>query len=402
VTSDFRCFLVTCHSSLITHHSKESNMKKSVIPIAVLAFALAFASCQPERTAATVNAEISKTRGKITELNQKLETLQAELNTLQPEKIDRTVKVGLRAVERKDFADYIISSGTVEAVKTASISPEMSGKIVSVPITEGQWVSKGQVLLSLDSKVMENSLAEIDKGYEMVVTLYNKQKELWEQGIGSEVQYLELKNRKESMERTRATLTSQMEMTKIVAPFAGRIEKIQVKVGEMATPGRGIIDLVNLDKVYVNTQVSEAFIETVRKGDTVIIEFPNLPGLSKTAPISFASNVINPQSRTFSIRIELPNSNGQIKPNMLTSIRIRTDNQPAVVVVPTAIIRQDVEGSYVFVAEGSGNQGITKKTYITTGSSDGSMTVVTSGLTEGVNIVTEGYNQIKSGSVISW
>jgi membrane fusion protein, multidrug efflux system len=191
-------------------------------------------------------------------------------------------------------------------------------------------------------------------------------------------------------------------MTRILAPFAGRIEKILVKTGELATPGRGIIDLVNLDKVYINTQVSEAFIETVRKGDTVMIDFPNLPGLSKTAPISFTSNVINPQSRTFSIRIELSNGNGQIKPNMLASIRIRTDNQPAVLVVPTAIIRQDVEGSYVFVAEGSGNQGTAKKTYITTGSSDGSMTVVTSGLGEGVNIVSEGYNQIKSGSVISW
>ncbi len=400
MTSDKKTTEVTSHLSLITHHTKESNMKKVVIPI--VALTLVFASCQPERTAETVNTEISKTRSQIAEMNQKLETLQAELNTLQPEKVDRSVKVILKAVERKDFTDYIISSGTIEAVKTASISPEMSGKIVSVPVTEGQWVSKGQLLLKLDSKVMENSLAEIDKGYEMVVTLYNKQKDLWEQGIGSEVQYLELKNRKESMERTRETLTSQMEMTRIVAPFSGRIEKILVKTGELASPGRGIIDLVNLDKVYVNTQVSEAFIQTVRKGDTVLIDFPNLPGLTKTAPISFTSNVINPQSRTFSIRIELPNGNGQIKPNMLTSIRIRTDNQPAVVVVPTAIIRQDVEGSYVFVAEGSGNQGTARKTYITTGSSDGSVTVVTSGLAEGENIVMEGYNQIKSGSLISW
>lgn len=375
-------------------------MKKVIIPIVMIA--LAVASCQPERTAETVNAEIGKTRKQIAELNQKLETLQAELNILQPGKTDKQVKVAVGTVERKNFSDYIVSSGTVEAVKAASISPEMSGKILSIPVNEGQWVRKGQVLLNLDSKVMENSLSELEKGYEMVVTLYNKQKELWDQGIGSEMQYLEIKNRKESMERTMATLRSQMEMTRIVAPFDGRIEKIQVKVGELATPGRGIIELVNLDRLYINTEVSETFIETVRKGDTVNIEFPNLPGVSRSTPVTFTSNVINPQSRTFSIRIELNNTGGQIKPNMLASIRIRTDNQPKSLVVPTAIIRQDVEGSYVFIAEGNNGKGTAKKTYISTGSSDGNISVVKSGLTDGDLLVTKGYNQIKNGSLISW
>jgi membrane fusion protein (multidrug efflux system) len=375
-------------------------MKKVIIPIVVLTLSLA--SCQPKRTADTVTAEIGKTRTEIAALTQKIETLEAELVTLQPEKVEKTVKVGISAVTRKDFADYIISSGNVEAVKTASISPEMSGKIESIPIKEGQWVKKGQVLLNLDSKVMKNSLAELDKGYEMVVTLYNKQKELWDQGVGSEMQYLEIKNRKESMERTRETLSSQMEMTKIVAPFDGRIEKVLVKAGELATPGRGIIDLVNLDRLYINTEVSESFLSTVRKGDTVVVEFPNLPGVTKMVPIAFTSNVINPQSRTFPIRVELQNSKGEIKPNMLASLKIRTDNQPQAIIVPTSVIRQDVGGSYVFVVEGSGNSGIAKKTYIKTGSSDGVDTVVKEGLTDSDRIVSLGYNQIKNGTLITW
>jgi len=377
-------------------------MKRPVIPVVVLSITLAFASCQPERTAETVNAEIGKTRNRIAVLNQKLESLQQELTALQPQAVTKSIKVGMEPVVRKDFSDYVLMSGTVEAVKAASVSPEMSGRIESIPVTEGQWVSKGQTLLKLDSKVMQNGLAEMEKGYEMVVTLYDKQKELWDQGIGSEVQFLEVKNRKESMERSMATLKSQLEMTVITAPFSGRIEKIQVKVGELATPGRGIIDLVNLDRVYVNTQVSETFIETVRKGDSVQVVFPSLPGVTRTVPIAFTSNVINPQSRTFSIRIELPNGNGQIKPNMLTNIRIRTVYEPAVIVVPTAVIRQDTGGSFVFMAEGSGSQGIAKKTYITTGSSDGNVSVVTSGLAEGDSIITRGFNQIKDGSSITW
>jgi RND family efflux transporter MFP subunit len=236
----------------------------------------------------------------------------------------------------------------------------------------------------------------------MVVTLYNKQKELWDQGVGSEMQYLEIKNRKESMERTMATLKSQMEMSRIVAPFDGRIEKILVKVGELASPGRGIIDLVNLDRLYINTEVSEAFLETVKKGDTVQVEFPNLPGVSKSVPIAFTSNVINPQSRTFSIRIEMTNQSSQIKPNMLASIKIRTSFEPKALIVPTSVIRQDVEGNYVFKVPAEGNTGNAAKTYIKTGSSDGNITVVKEGLADGDRFVSQGYNQIKNGSLISW
>lgn len=375
-------------------------MKNTVIAIVLIG--LAVSSCQPPRTAETVNAEIGKTRKEIADLNVKLETLQNELDALQPEKVEKTTKVVLSSVERKDFSDFILSSGTVEAVKAASISPEMAGKIESIPVKEGQWVKKGQVLLNLDSKVMQNSLAELDKGYEMVVTLYNKQKELWDQGVGSEMQYLEIKNRKESMERTKATLQSQMEMTRIVAPFDGRIEKILVKVGELASPGRGIIELVNLDRLYINTEVSEAFLETVKKGDTVQVEFPNLPGVSKTVPIAFTSNVINPQSRTFSIRIEMNNNGGQIKPNMLASIKIRTSYEPNALVIPTSVIRQDVEGNYVFKVTSGSNTGTAAKTYLKTGSSDGSITVIKEGLTDGDRFVSQGYNQIKNGSLISW
>jgi len=375
-------------------------MKNKVVSIVLIG--LAVVSCRPPRTAETVNAEIGKTRKEIADLNIKLENLQKELDVLQPEKVEKTTKVVISAVERKDFSDFILSSGTVEAVKAASISPEMSGKIESIPVKEGQWVKKGQVLLNLDSKVMQNSLAELDKGYEMVVTLYNKQKELWDQGVGSEMQYLEVKNRKESMERTMATLKSQMDMTKIVAPFDGRIEKILVKVGELASPGRGIIELVNLDRLYINTEVSEAFLETVKKGDTVQVEFPNLPGVAKTVPIAFTSNVINPQSRTFSIRIEMNNNGGQIKPNMLASIKIRTDYQPDALMIPTSVIRQDVEGNYIFKVPATGNSGSAVKTYLKTGSSDGSVTVIKEGLADGDRFVSQGYNQIKNGSLISW
>jgi RND family efflux transporter MFP subunit len=359
-------------------------------------------SCTPkERTAEQVNAEVVKTRKQIADLSAKLTTLEAELAVKQPASVEKTTKVSVETVKKIHFSDYIQSNGMVEAVKAASISPEMGGKIESIPVKVGQQVRKGQLLISLDSKVMQNSIAELEKGYELVTTLYDKQKELWDQGVGSEMQYLEVKNRKESMERTMSTLKSQMDLTKIYAPFDGRIEKIAMKIGELASPGRGIIDVVNLSSLYVNTEVSEAFMQTVNKGDTVIVEFPNLAGVTKTIPIAYKGDVINPQSRTFSVRVEIPNKGQEIKPNMLANMKIRVISLKDAVVVPTALIRQDVEGSYVYTVQNS-SAATAHKVYLKTGSSDGNMTVIENGLIGGELIISQGYNHVKEGSLVTW
>lgn len=376
-------------------------MKKVVIPIVVLIAVMAL-SCNRERTVEQVSAEVTTTRKQIAELSLKLSALEAELAVKQPVKEVKLTKVVVETVKKMNFNDYIQSSGIVEAVKAASISPEMGGKIESIPVKVGQPVKKGQLLMTLEAKVMQSSISELEKGFELVTTLFNKQKELWDQGVGSEMQFLEIKNRKESMERTMNTLKSQLELTKIYAPFDGRVEKISMKVGEQASPGRGIIDVVNLSSLYVNTEVSEAFMQTVNRGDSVTVEFPNLQGLVKTITIAYKGDVINPQSRTFSVRVEIPNTNQEIKPNMLANMKIRVINIKEAVVVPTALIRQDVEGSYVFTILNSSSKAAAHKVYLKTGSSDGNITVVESGLAGGEMIISQGYNHVKEGSLVTW
>ena len=374
-------------------------MKKVLIPIVVISL-IAF-SCSHERTAEQISGEVAKTRKQITELTVKLTALETELAVKQPVVAEKITRVSVETVRRTHFTDYIQSSGMVEAVKFASISPEMSGKIESIPVKVGQSVRKGQLLITMDSKVMQNSIAELEKGYELVTTMYSKQKELWDQGVGSEMQFLEVKNRKESMERTMNTLKSQLELTRIYSPFDGRVEKILPKIGELASPGRGIIDVVNLSSLYVNTEVSEAFIQTVSRGDSVTVEFPSLPGITKTIPVAYKGDVINPQSRTFSVRVEIPNTGQEIKPNMLANMKIKVINMKDVVVVPTSLIRQDVEGFYVFTVQ---NESAPKarKAYLKTGSSDGIQTVVESGLNGGELIISQGFNHVREGSLVSW
>jgi membrane fusion protein, multidrug efflux system len=375
-------------------------MKKLFIPI-VLVGMISF-SCTRERTVNQINADMTKTRKQISELSVKLTGLEKELIAKQPVKEEAVTKVVVETVRKMTFTDFIQSSGMVEAVRAASISPEMGGKIESIPVKIGQAVKKGQLLMTLDSKVLQSSISEMEKGYEMINTTYSKQKELWDQGVGSEMQFLEIKNRKESMERSMNTLKSQVELTKIFAPFDGRIEKIAMKVGELASPGRGIIDVVNLSSLYVNSEVSEAFMQTVNKGDSVTVEFPNLPGVVKTIPIAYKGDVINPQSRTFSVRVEIPNNGQEIKPNMLANMKIRIINQKEAVVVPTSLIRQDVEGSYVYTILNAESAPAAHKTYLKTGNSDGSVTVIESGLSGGEKIISQGYNHVKEGSLVSW
>jgi RND family efflux transporter MFP subunit len=362
--------------------------------------AILMAACSPERTPDQVTLEINKTRNQIAKLNQQLTALETELATLDASDGIRRIKVVAEPVTTGPFTDHIELSGMVEAVNTAAITPEISGRITAIHVREGQAVRRGQKLISLDASVMKNSLSELEKGYELARTLYEKQKELWDQGVGSEIQYIQTRNQKELLERTMETLRSQLAMAEIIAPFDGRIEKIHLKAGENASPGRTVIELVNSGRLYVNTEISEAFIGSVKTGDMAILEFPSLAGAAMKVPVSFVSQVINPQSRTFSIRVELSNPNNEIKPNMLATLRLLVFNLENAVTVPTILIRHDLQGAFVYTAAESDGQHYASKTYVQTGPSDGVVTVVTEGLQSGNLLITKGYNQIKDGSLL--
>lgn len=356
------------------------------------------AACQTERTAEQVNVEINKTRNQIAQLTEKLNELETELASMDLEDLSKGTRVTVFSATPGEFTDYIDLSGMVEAVNSASIMPETSGTIEKIHVREGQWVSRNDLLISLDSEIMEKSLEEMQKGYELAKTLYEKQKELFDQGVGSEVQYLQSKNQKESMEQTMKTLRAQMEMSEIRAPFAGRIEEIYLKTGENASPGRAIIDLVNTSSLYINTEVSEAFIKSIQSGDPVELTFPNLPDVTREVPISFVSQVIDPQSRTFSIRLEMRNPNGEIKPNMLVNMRLKVYDQKDVLLVPTILVRQDLEGSFLYIARPHDGEYFATKTYVKTGRSDGTHSIIEEGLEPGDLVIDNGYNQVNDGT----
>lgn len=371
-------------------------MKKIIL--ITLAIATLGACAPKEQTAEQLAAEISKTKVKISDLNETLLSLEAQLAQIQETTPDAGSKVKVEMLQTKAFASFIKTSAIIEAVNAAMVSPEINGKIQKIHVKEGQKVNAGQLLVSLDNEILQKSLAEMDKGLELTKTLYQKQKDLYEQGVGSEMQYLEVKNRYESMVKARETLSSQMDMAKIKAPFSGYVETIFMKEGELATPGRQVIQLINLTDLYLNTQLAENYLSSIHQGDTTWISFPNTPEIEKIARISQVGKMIDPTSRTFSVRVDMKNVGEVLKPNMLATLKFRDYFNAEALVIPTVLIRQDPNGSFVYVARQHDGDSYAIKTYVQTGRSDGTETLITSGLSAGDLIITNGYNQVKDGT----
>ena len=236
----------------------------------------------------------------------------------------------------------------------------------------------------------------------LVKIIYKKQSELWEKQIGSEIQYLEAKNNKESLENKISSLKAQIELTKVKAPISGIIDAVNVKVGEMAMPGQPIISLVNLNKMYVNADVSESYISSLTKGDKVSITFPTYPELKIESSIFRIGNIIAAGNRTVKVQVLINNSNNKLKPNMVAHVKLKNYNNKSAISIPSIIIRNDLEGAYVYVVENESGKNIAAKRYITTGKSNNENTIITENLVEGEKVITEGYNLVKNGTEVKF
>lgn len=341
--------------------------------------------------------QISEYKKEIVELNKKIAGLEVEL--AKAEGSAGAVPVSILKVEPEPFKHYIEVSGVAEAVQSAYISPEINGTISGIFVKDGQRVKKGDLLATVSSNVIESSIKEVETSLDMAKTIYERQQQLWDKNIGSEVSYLQAKNNVESLESRLETLRAQFEMSEIRAPIDGIIDEVWVKKGEMAVPGIQIIQLVNLDDLYINADISEAFITHIQKGEMVLVEFPSFPDISMNVPVHRVGNVIKPANRTFRVQLLIKNENEQIKPNVLAKIKINDFSADQALLIPSIVIKQDMQGDYLFVV--SSDDQTAKKIYVETGRSYSDKTMITKGLAPGDDVVIKGYNQISSGTRVN-
>ncbi len=364
-----------------------------------LSLIIFLSSCQPKaKTNASIKDEIFAYKEQITNLNKKITELESQLSTdsLKTNKI----KVKVLNLTLQPFEHKFEATGSVEAVKEAFISPEMSGQIKKIYVKEGDRVSKGKTLVSLNSSVLYNNLAELEVNLELAKTMYEKQKELWDKKIGSEVQYLQAKTQKESLERSVLTLKSQIGMSTVNAPFAGVVDQVFQKEGELGTPGMRIIQLVNLDYMFATAQISEKYLSSINHGDSVMVAFPSYPEMKIHTTVYQKGNIINPNNRTFEIKLKFKNKNNKIKPNLLTILTLKDYFNASTISVPTLIVNQDIKGTYVYVEDNKNGKKIAKKRYVETGRSNSENTLIISGLNENDKVITSGYHLVKDGTEI--
>lgn len=293
------------------------------------------------------------------------------------------------------FDHYFTVQGNIETDRNALVFPESQGIVSSVRVAEGQRVEKGQVLLTLDTELIRNNIAEVETQYALAQEIYERQKRLWEQNIGSEVQFLEAKTNKERLENTLETLNSQLSMGSVKAPFGGIVDQITPKIGEMASPAMPVARVISLDQMYVTADVSEFYVGSVDQGMRVQVILPGADTIS--TQLERVGKFIKPDNRTFEVSAPLE-KHPALRPNMYCALLINDAHYDSTMVVPSSMIQQDVDGrSFLYVLKAYGEAYKVQKQIVTTAESFDGRIRIANGLSAGDLIVEKGARRVVDG-----
>jgi RND family efflux transporter MFP subunit len=378
---------------------------KKIILLSVLSLML-FACGKGEKEQ-SIDSLISSKNVKA--LQEKKVSLQAEIATIEEALATLDVKVdealvGVTTVKDTVFNHYLEVQGNVDTKENIVIQPEYSGTLTSLTVKAGQRVSKGQILGRVDDAGMSQQLASAENQYQLAKTTYERQKNLWDKKIGSEIQYLQAQTQMVSAQKAVSQIKAQLSKTVIRAPFSGTIDEVFVEKGEVVAPSaQGLMRIVNLGNMYVSTTIPESYIGKLKIGDQVDVFLTSL-GKTYKGKVRQVGSFINPNNRSFGIEVSVPNPENLLRPNQVAKLKIIDYVSKDAIVVPTGVIQEDANhDQFVFVVEGSnGKTGKAKKVVVTTGKSSDNVTEILSGLSANDVIVTDGVNNISEGMKLNF
>lgn len=345
-------------------------------------------------------ALLDKLRSERDNLNEQIRALEKEL-LVDGVNTANIKEVAITTIEPSEFCHYIEIQGKVDGDENIALSPKMAGFVTNINVEQGDHVSKGQLLATLDNQVLMQTLSELESALAFATEIYDKQKNLWDQNIGSEVQYLTAKNNKESLENKIYTLKEQIDLTRIKSPINGTIEEISVKVGQTVAPGIAAFRIVNFSKIKVVADIAEVYSPKVKTGDSVEITFPDM-GKMVRAKISFASKFINPTNRTFQVECRLNPGKQEFRANMIAILRILDYKAENAVVIPVNILKKSPGETYVFVAYEENGIKKARKQNVTVGYSYNGKLEITEGLNFGDKLISFGYQDLNDGQLIHY
>ncbi|MCC6691176.1 MAG: efflux RND transporter periplasmic adaptor subunit [Bacteroidia bacterium] len=367
-------------------------MKKVLLSLGVIV--VMFGACKNN---GDKKSQLETIKKQMADLKTQADKLEAEIALTDTSKTEGKVKmVSVTSLTKQVFTNYIQVQGKVDADENVTINPEIPGVITKVNVKVGDEISHGQVLAELDSKVMQQVIIELKTALDLANTMYEKQKNLWDQKIGTEVQYLSAKNQKESLEKKMATMQQQLEMAHIKSPIDGTVDEVYVKLGQTAAPGFPAVRVVNFSNLKVKAEVPENYAAKVKKGNNSIVLFPDIND-TVAAPISFSAKVINSLNRTFNVEVALDN-NKDYRPNMIAVVKIIDYVNKEAIAIPVGTVQHAEDGDFVFIETG----GKAKKIKVTLGHEYNGTAEIISGLKEGDKLITTGYQDLNEGEAIRY
>ena len=322
-----------------------------------------------------------------------------ELNISKLDTNKRLTRVTALKSEEKMFQHFIEVQGSVEADQSVELYPESSGNITKIFVREGQSISKGQPLVQIDNSILESSKVELQTQLDLAATTFERQKRLWNQNIGSEIQYLQAKAKKEGLENSLESLKSQAKKLKITAPFSGTVDEVFAKTGGLANPMFPALRLINLNQIHVESEVTETYLKYIKKGTEVELYFPSIDKKINTK-VDQVGNYINPNNRSFKVRINVNNTDGTLKANLLADVKI-SDFKEVGIVIPSNLIQKDrMNKPFVYSLVKEDKSFRVKKSYIIEKISYENESFISEGLEADALIVDKGSQLVKEDETV--
>ena len=380
-------------------------MTKLIFPLLVTTSLLV--SCGDKQNDQTVDQLIAAKNNK--ELQARKASIQADLAKIDAALATLNVRkeealVSVATLKDTVFNHYLDIQGSVNTKENILIQPEMPGTLIALNVKAGQRVSKGQLLARVDDGGSSQQVASLETQYQLAKTTFERQKNLWNQKIGSEIQYLQAQTQMLSLQRSVAQAKAMLSKTEIRAPFSGTIDEVFVERGQVVAAGaQGLMRIVNLNNMYVSTSIPESYIGKLKVGTQVDVFLTSLNKNYK-GKVRQIGNFINPNNRSFGIEVSIPNPENLLRPNQVAKLKVIDYTVKNAIVVPSNVIQEDGKGNqFVFVASNSnGKTAMAKKAMVTTGKSSDNVTEILSGLSANDIIVIEGVNTISEGMKLNF
>lgn len=384
-------------------------MKKIILLFITTLFLASCGGDKKQRSVEDIIAsqDLNEIRSKKDEITNMQIEMANQINLLdeQIEKLDSMQRVPLITTfisKEEVFDHYLDLQGNVDTKELLTITPEYNGILSKIYVKEGQWVTSGQVLAKIDDGGLSQQLAQLQIQADLAKTTFERQERLWNQKIGSEIQYLQAKSGYEAQMEAINQLKQQLAKTIVKAPFAGTIDDVITEQGNVVAAGQTpLFRLVNLNNMYIETDVPENHISNITKDKKVIVELPVL-GKTLQSKVRQAGSYINPANRTFKIEVSISNKDRSIKPNLTAKLKINDYTNPKAILIPQSIISENANGEqYVYVVnDRKGNLGVATRVIIKTGKTQGDNIEVLEGLQPGSEIIKEGARSVKEGQTV--